>query len=427
VSIIRLANYLVDWVRTEHPVVELRGALDLPHIAPTPPGDPQPNPEDTASSVHIHKERLSAESELRLVVRSAERWLDENRDRTVAILVPRNDRGFAFARALEARNIPFVEFLRSTQSTRQTAGALGNVFRHLADPTSPRRLARLFEVWRRDERDDDAAASRVQAVSSAIAKIPRAEEFLWPRAERDWLAAQGEVEGDLGATGQLQAFRDLVRRWHEASDLPVDQLLLTVAQDLFDKAEDLAIAHKLASHLRRAQDSHPDWRLPELTRELAVIATNQRRFLGLSQDDSGFDPNAYAGRVVVTTAHKAKGLEWDRVYLTAVNNYNFPSAMAHDDFMSERWFVREQLNVEEEALAQLSALIHDVPYEEGAASREARIEYASERLRLLYVGITRARRELILTTNTGRGGRYQPAAPFVALSEFWGSVQECEV
>ncbi len=41
----------------------------------------------------------------------------------------------------------------------------------------------------------------------------------------------------------------------------------------------------------------------------------------------------------------------------------------------------------------------------GQATDQARIDYAAERLRLFYVGITRARRELIVTWNTGR----QPA------------------
>jgi len=36
------------------------------------------------------------------------------------------------------------------------------------------------------------------------------------------------------------------------------------------------------------------------------------------------------------------------------------------------------------------------------ATQQARLDYVRERLRLLYVGITRARKELIITWNTGR-------------------------
>ncbi len=40
-------------------------------------------------------------------------------------------------------------------------------------------------------------------------------------------------------------------------------------------------------------------------------------------------------------------------------------------------------------------------YQEGRATLQARLDYVRERLRLLYVGITRARKELIITWNTG--------------------------
>ena len=183
----------------------------------------------------------------------------------------------------------------------------------------------------------------------------------------------------------------------------------------------MAVAHKLAGLLRRASVSHPDWRLPELSEELKVIASNERRFLGLGGDDSGFDPTQHKGKVVVATVHKAKGMEWDRVYLMSVNSYNFPSAQPGDQFISERWFVRSRLNLEAEALAQLGVLDDetgaDVP--EGVATAEARLEYVSERLRLLYVGITRAKKELIVTWNSGRDGQQTAALPLTALQEWW--------
>jgi len=62
-------------------------------------------------------------------------------------------------------------------------------------------------------------------------------------------------------------------------------------------------------------------------------------------------------------------------------------------------------------------------YEEGHASQQARLDYIRERLRLLYVGITRARRELVVTWNSGRFPKKEmrPAVPLVALQDFWRS------
>jgi DNA helicase-2/ATP-dependent DNA helicase PcrA len=392
-----------------------------PHIQPTPPGDPQPNPPDDPSQVRIVGRKFKSGEELNAVVDSLVRWLPDHQDQTVAVLVPRNQRGFDLVNELKARGIEYVELLRSTMSTREAAGALGNVVNYLADPSSPSKLARTYQVWRRDDREgDEDVQARLQAVTRTLRKCRQVEDLLWPRPGHDWLDTL-DLDPDFpDACDQLLEFRTLVRRWQEATLLPIDQLILTLAQDLFQEPGDLAVAHKLAVVLRRASASNPDWRLPELTGELAVVAKNERRFLGLSGDDTGFDPEKYRGQVVVATVHKAKGLEWDRVYLMSVNNYNFPSALPHDQFISEKWFVRDRLNLEAEALAQLEALRspHNV-YEEGTATRQARLEYASERLRLLYVGITRAKKELIITWNTGRRGDQQPAVPFIALQTFW--------
>ena len=197
----------------------------------------------------------------------------------------------------------------------------------------------------------------------------------------------------------------------------MDQLILTVGQDLFGEPAELALAHQFAVVLRGYADANPAWRLGDLVAELQQVASNPRRkFLSLAHDDNAFDAGAHRGEVVVATMHRAKGLEWDRVYLTALNNYDFPGGQAHDVYRGERWYLRDSLNLTAEALAQLAALGSGASYVEGEASRAARLEYVEERLRLLYVGITRARRDLILTWNTGR--RREPcqrAVAFIAL------------
>ncbi|MGQ9600878.1 MAG: ATP-dependent helicase [Anaerolineae bacterium] len=426
-SIIALANYLVDWTVSEHPSEIARNAFRQQHIAPTLPGDPQPNPPDDPTAVRLIARKFTPDAEIKAVVESLARWLPDHPDSTVAVLVPRNKRGFEVTRALKAAGIDYVELLRSTTSTREVAGVLGNVLRALADPGSPKKLAAAFRAWRRADRNDPELAERTANIAKLLSRCPRVEDYLWPRLDRDWLDSLVGAQCAVPLPGAqhaapLHEFRDLMRRWQEAVILPIDQLILTLSQDLFREATDLALAHKLAVALRAASDDHPDWRLPELVEELATIARNQRRFLGFDEEDTGFDPDRHRGQVVVATMHKAKGLEWDLVYLMSVNNYDFPAALPHDDYIAEKWFVRDRLNLAEEALAQLQALAdgQSGQYTEGQATLRARHDYTAERLRLLYVGITRARKELIVTWNTGRPKNpAQPAVPFIALQTWW--------
>jgi DNA helicase II / ATP-dependent DNA helicase PcrA len=450
-SVIALANHLIDWVMNSHPEEQARAALSLPYIQPVPSGYEPVNPSDNPEGIKFISRKFTPEEELENVAKSVKNHLDsfseEELKPTIAILVPRNTRGVEVIEALKKRNVEVIELISSTSNTRAAAGSLNYLLSYLADPQSARKLSKAYQVWRRDWRpsslraegeaipntDGEIASQQtlamtdklglVKVVSSLIQRIGQVENFVAPSRsgdnESDWLASVSADEAEL-VIEELKEFRVNVQRWLNAVTLPIDQLVLTLAQDVFTEASDLALAHKLALVLRKAADDHNEWRLPELTAELAVIAKNERRFIGFSEDDSGFDPERHRGKVVVTTMHRAKGLEWDRVYLMSVNSYDFPSGMPNDNFISEKWFVRQGLNMEAEALAQLTALESNSEYdwyEEGAATFTSRLGYIKERLRLFYVGITRAKKDLIVTWNSGRQG---DATPSLAFSELMG-------
>ncbi len=431
-AVIALANRLIDWTMTSHPLPEARTALSLPHIEPVPQGYQPVNPPLRPEAVKLIGKKFTPEGELEAVAKSAKGFLDSLADipdeekPTVAVLVPRNTRGIEVIEALRKRGVEVVELISSTSNTRAAAGSLSILLSYLADPQSARKLAKAYEVWRRDwrapklergegeRRDSSELLKRIPEILRGLLRV---ENFIAPNHADEWLSGLGETDE---VAGELAEFRVHVRRWLGAVVLPIDQLILTLAQDIFSEPSDLALAHKLALALRRTADDHKDWRLPELISELTLIAKNERKFIGFSEDDSGFDPEKHRGKVVVTTMHKAKGLEWDRVYLMSVNNYDFPSNEPNDQFIGEKWFVRGSLNLEAEALAQLTALESEgeyETYEEGAATLRARVDYVKERLRLFYVGITRAKEDLIITWNSGRQGG---ATPSLALSELMG-------
>ncbi len=432
-AIMMLANHLIDWVMSDHPDQNAREALSLPYIQPAPAGDPQPNPVEDRTTIQLIKDRLTAEEEVAYVANSLMTWLPDHADWTVAVLAPRNDRGFELIKVLKQKKIDFIEVLNSTTGTRAVAGALGNLLTYLADPGSSSKLAKAYQVWRRDIFGSNikgepirganklVTTSDAEHIAALIRQMKDVEMYLAATPDRDWLSLLNQEE-KKELIQELKDFRIQAQRWLNAVRLPIDQLVLTLAQDVFSEAAELALTHKLALVLRKAADDHPEWRLPEMAEELTVIAKNERRFIGFSADDSGFDPQKHKGKVVVTTMHKAKGLEWDRVYLMSVNNYDFPSNQPNDTYIAEKWFVRDRLNLESEALEQLEAALSTSEYKwyaEGAATQSARLDYVKERLRLLYVGITRAKKDLIITWNTGRQGNSTQALALADMSGWW--------
>lgn len=419
-SIITLANRLIEWSREEHPVVELRDTLTEPFILPTLPGDAQPNPADEPREIYLFKKALKAEEEISVVAGSIQRWLAENPDRTVAVLVPRNTRGSELAEELIQRKVPVREMLNSSQETRDTARNLRDIFKFFINPSSsPHFVDALKAVFIMQPENH----TRDQISTNAVK---------WIREQRNIESILGLREIPMGSFDQeindheqitlLQSALNSLRNWQGASLLPIDQMIMTIAMELLTDPAQLALAHKLAVILKNAQSLDPSMQLPDFVRELDEIARNRFKLYGFSSDDLGFDPEEHKGEVVISTIHKAKGLEWDRVYLLSVNNYDFPSLQEHDQYMSERWFVRGGLNLEAELLAKLEALVKDdqagLIVEEGLAGEKARLEYCAERLRLLYVGITRAKRQLVVTWNTGRRDDCTEALPLRALREW---------
>ncbi len=412
-AIIALANRLIEWTQSEHPHPEVRDALQPPLIQPLPAEDPQSNPPHDPRGVYLYGKPCTPEREIEIVVQSLQKWLPNNPDRTVAVLVPDNTRGGEVMNALRKVGLPAVELLRTTQTTRTAASLLCAVLEWLEQPTSALRLSEVYQkVWRREHKQEEA-------VKKAAEWLRRCDviAYLFP-FPGNGTAKELFSRLDEPTQSELREFHTVARRWQGLTLLPIDQLILSLAPDIFNTAAELALAHKIARALAQAAQSHPEWELPQLTNELRAIAANERRFRDLAAEE-GFDPDAHKGKVVVATIHKAKGLEWDRVYVMSVSNYDFPSAEETDSYKSENWFIRDQLNLQAEMLEQLECLLHPQEYrvyEEGRATQRARIDYVRERLRLLYVAITRARRELIVTWNTGKGKKAnRQALPFTML------------
>ena len=459
--IIKLANQFIDWSREEHPVLPEAKALSLPHIEPTGEGDPQPNPEPGVPDVFFFERALTPAEEIQTLVVSLGRWLPKNTHKTVAVLVPDNRRGADFARAFEEASLPYDDsLLQSTSTTRVAVDALVKVLRYISQPHNSTHLPAFWsDVWwpRRGQHhcqasfgvgncDDgvepaappwldattDSAGSAseielpqpVSVFGKALGQMRQPEQFIFPAAGDDWLDGIGWIDEYEGFRSVVELFRTEVQRWCAATILPIDELILTLGQGLFTEAAELGLAHSVAILLAKRVRERPELRLPELTKELEEIARNRRRILGFNEDAHGFEP--LPGKVTIATMHTAKGLEWDRVHLASVSNYSFPSGGDEDSYRGERWFVRDSLNLTAEAIAQTEQLHMGTldEYVPGQASLDARQEVAAERLRLLYVGITRARQELILTYNTGSRHETSPNAPalaFEALRSWWES------
>jgi DNA helicase-2/ATP-dependent DNA helicase PcrA len=158
-AVIALANHLIHWVMAEHPNPQVRTALSLPYILPVPEGYEPVNPPDNPEGIKFISKKFTPEEELEAVAKSVKGYVDSLTDvpdeekPTMAVLVPRNQRGVEVIDALRKRGVEVVELISSTATTRAAAGSLSHLLAYLADPQSARKLSKAYEVWRRDWRD----------------------------------------------------------------------------------------------------------------------------------------------------------------------------------------------------------------------------------------------------------------------------------
>ena len=152
--------------------------------------------------MNLPGESYSATKEAMLVTESCGRWLDAHPDQTAAILVARNGRGSEIVKFLRQKGIPYVENLNSTSGTRAVVGALARALGYLADPKQAGKLAEVYRVWRRDEREDPELVAEIKAVADGLKRVKQVEDLVAPRLS-DWLDeslpadTHGELRGQM--------------------------------------------------------------------------------------------------------------------------------------------------------------------------------------------------------------------------------------
>ncbi len=421
VEIIKLANMLNEWSQTAHPNINIRDGLSYPLIQATEADDVQCNPLGTPPVVEIIDQAFDTEQELIFLRKAVRKWLEKHPDDTVAVLAWSNKRVGRIVQAFNEEGLPVADgLLKNQKNTINTAGALTLLLRTVLFPNYGRFLANAFSVIYKPLEQDESQKIAYQKCIHYLKGLKNIEDFLYPDDSDPIIKSEALLEDDLDLVKDLlERFIEIIHRWFKASILPLDQLILTLAQDLPLPPAELAIAHKLSQLAKQLSNENPEWETKKVVSEIEQIARNERTFRTMDETGEGFNPDLYKGQVVVATFHKSKGLEWDKVFLSSVNTFDFPSGAPEDNYIGEADYFKEPRNKQAEILAELKNIITNrgVGFQPGKATLIDRNDVARERLRLLYVGMTRAKKSLTLSFNVGFNRRKSLALE--VLSERW--------
>ena len=120
--------------------------------------------------------------------------------------------------------------------------------------------------------------------------------------------------------------------------------------------------------------------LEELIKQLEYAATKPLSAYKFFEDEIKENTN----NVNIMTMHKSKGDEFDYVFIAQMNEDNYPTRKENVKIKTGGHFVQT-----------IKSVIENAPIKTPDVQK---IEIINETLRLLYVGITRAKSELIITS-----------------------------
>lgn len=372
--ILDAANYLLNWANA----TQGKAGKELPFrsqmIEPVSEDDPQPdaNPEPVGLGFEIARPKDTYESVVKIGTRiTALMAMDP--DRRAAVLVRTNDQGRFVASELRrlfpnTPDRPGLDVFEVGEEERRSPipAEMLALLKFCDRPHSPDLLKAALIILMTHKR---IPTQNLNVIVTAP------EQFLYP----------SPIDPELSHEAQ-QASRVCRSLLKSRIELPLYQLISFFAYTLnYDQAE-LATTDKLSERLSQQIKENS---LGELIAILSEVVISEQFEPVMAESNE----NRYmrSGQVTIITMHKAKGLDWDYVFIPFLHEAMIPGKL----YVPGPAKFLGPFTLPEVARAQIRAIVHGKPLPSlpSAWNRSEELKQAEE-YRLLYVGMTRAKRLL---------------------------------
>ena len=373
--IIAAANFSLRWVNHRYGnVPQVPPPFRPQTICPVSADDPQmgANPAPWGQGLEIYTPPDVYQT-IALIGHRAIALFEQNPATTAAILVRTNDQGRFIAQELarwHGETLPTFEVGQRDRQAHIPAEMLA-LLQFLDRPHSPDYLKAALTVL---------TQRKLIPPQDLNAVVSFPEQFLYP------------APLDPAQSASLQtASRYCTNLLRARLELPLQQLMPFLAYTLNYEATELATADKLSD---RVMQQTLDNALESMLTILSEIVSTERFEPVEAEDEARY---TRSGQLTIITMHKAKGLDWDAVFLPFLHENMIPGTQwvpPAAQFLGD-------FTLAEVARAQIRAIVHQatIPDLTTAWTMAGHLKTAEE-YRLLYVAMTRAKRLLWLSAAT---------------------------
>ena len=360
-------------------------------IHPVAQDDPQPNanPSPTGLGLELYRP-VDIYHTVQLIAERVIQLIQENPEGKFAILVRENKQGEFISNLLnnpeesgfkvDLRKYP-IRIYDVSLAARQSRipAELLSLLQFIDRPHSPDYLKAALKVF-----------SERQLIPNQDfnALVIQPEEFLYP----------GPLD-TKPSDDKIRKCRHFCRSLLQARlQLAPFQLISFLALTLQYERSELATADKLAERIVKQTAGNNS--IPAIVHVLNEIVSSERFETVDIDEENEPDESVYTrkGQLTIITMHKAKGLDWDYVFLPFLHEQTIPGSLR---VLPQSRFLGE-FTLSEVARAQIRAYLHEQnPLPDViTAWEQAGFLKTAEEYRLLYVAMTRAKRLLWMSAAT---------------------------
>ena len=364
-KIIFLSNLFIKYTKLYHPTKEARSALSSPFIK----SDLDKYPD----SKIINYLKKDINEEFNLCIQKIKNFSQKFPEKNIGILAPRNKHLNILANLLRKENLDFEILSDFSQNNLETYQKLSDFLEFIDNPNNKKIFIKILE--KHLLKSELSSENKEYIIKSDMKNIFSYEKI-------------NELNNHIYKLKLLLDFSINTK----------EKTLIYISQNFdFDNIEQ-EIIENISLNLKTIFKLNPKWSYKNLVYELRKIENNRINYFNW-----GLSKKSHKNKkITLCTYHKSKGREWDFVYMLCLNEEFFP-VFLHKEQQGEKNYLKDEYRIPE-ALCyyELEKLLKGDFHKDYINSYKA--DKISESLRIIYVGITRAKEFLVISSNLENEG-----------------------